>query len=358
MVLEEQAATTSTLAEELPQTTPAVDAAVASDAPIDPSLTDSISDALLSSTSNIAPALQYGDLAAMGLASWSPAGIIRWSLEVINVTFSMPWLPTIIVGSLFWKLVCVPFAVKGLQSAARLQPYQAELQAMQAHMNVIRASGNTMEIQKAALRMRDFYKEKNISPMGGLVALAQMPIQLGMFFALQTLCKHPLPQLQANVGVPEFLGQWGQTVLGDLTTGDPTYVLPAIMVALINVQIMINVKDMNTVERPGMAHVMNFIRIVSFGAVPWFFSSFPTGLTVSLLTTSAASIVQAAVMRIPAVRTKLGIPIVPKEAQGVLPSIRETIMYPFRQNLSAKEEVVAARKRAALEQLRNKQRGL
>ncbi|PPQ74653.1 hypothetical protein CVT24_003838 [Panaeolus cyanescens] len=352
----EQASAASTPASFPTETTSStlpIDQATPAEIPVETSLLDSASDALSNAAGNVIPALQYGDLAAMGLASWSPAGLVRWSMELIHVTFSMPWLPTIVVASVFWKLVCIPFAIKGLQSAAKLQPHQAELQAMQKHMSVIKASGNTMEIQKAALRMRDFYKAHDINPLGGLVSLIQMPIQLGVFFGIKTLASET-ELLKSNVGVPDFMGEWGHKIMGDLTAADPTYILPALMVAFINLQIKLNIKDMNTIERPGMAHMMNAIRVGSIVLVPIFFSKLSSALAVSLLVNSVLSIVQSAVLRIHAVRHALRIPVVPKEAQGVLPSIMDTLKYPFREQTSLQAQVQSARKLAAMEQLRNK----
>jgi len=177
---------------------------------------------------NTPAALQYGDLAAMGLAGWSPAGIIRWSFELINVTSGLPWFWTIVAGSVFWRAVCVPFAIKGLQASARLQPHQAQMKALQTVVQDAQATKNPIEMQKAALAMREFYAKNNINPLAAMIPLIQMPITIGLFFAAKKMCE--LEQLKIS----------GFSLLPDLTVADPTYILPVVMLGAIHTQIFVS----------------------------------------------------------------------------------------------------------------------
>jgi len=177
---------------------------------------------------NTPAALQYGDLAAMGLAGWSPAGIVRWSFELINVASGLPWFWTIVAGSVFWRAVSIPFAIKGLQATSRLQPHQAQLKALQTVIQDAQATKNRMEMQKATLAMRAFYAKNNINPLSAMIPLVQMPITLGLFFGVKKLCD--LEQLQIS----------GVSFVPDLTIADPTYILPAVMLAAIHTQIHVS----------------------------------------------------------------------------------------------------------------------
>ncbi|KAL1738727.1 hypothetical protein HDZ31DRAFT_69687, partial [Schizophyllum fasciatum] len=72
-------------------------------APFDPS---SVSDASASaasqaldvaSTASALSPLKWGDLTAMGLTAWyTPAGLVRWTLQVFNVGIGLPWFWTIV----------------------------------------------------------------------------------------------------------------------------------------------------------------------------------------------------------------------------------------------------------------------
>ncbi|KAJ3501289.1 hypothetical protein NLJ89_g9404 [Agrocybe chaxingu] len=274
------------------------------------SVSSTITDTLIQ---NAPAALQYGDFAAMGLAGWSPAGFVRWSFEIINVTTGLPWFWTIVAGSAFWRLACVPFALKGLQASARMQPLQPQI--MQLQQNVKRASDSRdrLALQKASLAMSAFYKDNGINPFAGFISLIQMPITLGIFFGVQKMCKLPVEQLT----------QSGFALFPDLTVVDPTLVLPIALCAAVNMQISLGARDVNTIERPGMGHFMNAMRILTIPGI-WFMSSFPVGLLVSLLTTASLTIAQTLALRSPAIRRALDIPIPPPETRGKLPSMSST----------------------------------
>jgi YidC/Oxa1 family membrane protein insertase len=235
--------------------------------------------------SNVPAALQYGDMAALGLASWYPAGIIRWSMELINVSTGMPWFWTIIAGTALWKFFCVPFAIKGLQESARMVPLQPQIKKFQASITRCRASQNPLELQRVTQEMRQFYEFHNIHPLLGAVAgLIQIPVVFGMFFGVQKMCSLPLEQLTYS----------GLSYIPDLTVADPTMCLPLAMFVLVNVQIkvglpdydffllilhmfllQISVRDMNTTEQPFMGHIMNIFRVLTIPGI-YFMANFPS----------------------------------------------------------------------------------
>ena len=225
---------------EVADTSTALDATSAFDTPadIDPStVVEAIpSDLTETLISNVPAALQYGDMAALGLAGWSPAGLVRWSMELINVSTGMPWFWTIIVGSALWRLVCVPWAIRGFQISARLLPLQPQILELQKAIAKSRQSQNPLELQKAAQAMSRFYKTHNISPFAGLVSLVQLPITFGLFFGVQKMCNFPVEQLRDS----------GFALLPDLTLTDPTMVLPLVMFALVNTQIKVGLPDLKS----------------------------------------------------------------------------------------------------------------
>ena len=183
--------------------------------------------------SNVPAALQYGDMAALGLASWTPAGIIRWSMELLNVSTGMPWFWTIVVGSALWRLACVPWALKGLQVSARLAPLQPQIMELQKSITKSKVSQNPLELQKATQAISRFYKAHDINPLAGLVSMIQLPITFGLFFGIQKMCSLPLEQLKIS----------GLSFIPDLTVTDPTMILPIAMCVIINIQIKAGLPD-------------------------------------------------------------------------------------------------------------------
>ncbi|KAF8229432.1 hypothetical protein L208DRAFT_1402199 [Tricholoma matsutake] len=266
---------------------------------------------------NLPPALQYGDLAALGLAGWTPAGFVRWSLEVINVATGLPWFWTLVVGGIFWRAVLLPMSIQGLKNSARILPLQPQIIASQEELKRIRISGDKLALQRHALRMRKMYKDAGVS-MGltALVPFIQLPVTLGLFFGVKKMCDLPVVQLAHS----------GLEILPDLTVPDPYMILPILVCAAVNMQIQVGAAEINLKERPEMGHIMNGLRMLSLVGV-WVMSSFPSGLLVSLLTTSLATTVQSYTLQQPSVRKALDIPIVPEQYRGKLPSPMSTLRY-------------------------------
>jgi YidC/Oxa1 family membrane protein insertase len=174
--------------------------------------------------------IQFGDFAALGLTSWTPAGLIRWSFEIINVVTSMPWFWTIVVGSAFWRFLCVPLTLKAARTAAIMQPHQKELAALQQKVKEVAASRNPLALAKAQREMKALYDRLGISPLGGLVGFLQIPITLGLFFAVKKMCDLPVEQLKDS----------GLAMFPDLTAVDPTMILPIAMTVAVNVQLLVS----------------------------------------------------------------------------------------------------------------------
>ena len=107
---------------------------------------------------------------------------------------------------------------------------------------------------------------------------------------------------------------------------DPTYILPVVFTALINLQISVGGRDADTSGNPASGHILNLFRAFSIlgGFV---MSSFPAGLLVGLVTTSGLTITQSFLLRNAAIRRSLGMPIIPKNEQGKLPSFMDSVRY-------------------------------
>ncbi|KAG6820262.1 hypothetical protein H0H93_003270 [Arthromyces matolae] len=294
-------------------------AAAAAGMPPEPVLTNPTSDLLPNLTDTVAThlpaALQFGDLAALGLISWTPAGVVRWTFEAINVATGMPWFWTIVAGSLFWRAVLFPISVKSLQNSARLLPIQSKIKKLQDEMGVVRQSGDKIALQRVALKIRKTYSDANVSiGATALVPFIQIPVTLGMFFGVKKMCELPVEQLAHS----------GFSLLPDLTVADPYLALPILLCAVVNAQIQIGAAEMDLVSRPEMGHIMNGLRLLSIFGV-YVMSSFPAGLMVSLITTSAATTLQSWALQQPKIRASLNIPQVPVSARGRLPSPKQTV---------------------------------
>ena len=174
--------------------------------------------------------LQYGDLAALGLAGWSPAGLCSWMLELVNVSTGLPWFYTIIAGTFLSRVILLPFSVKQLRNAAALAPHQPRLIELKEELEKAYKTGDKLGVQRIALKQRQVYAESGVSMLPMLLMpFVQLPVTLGMFFAVKRLCTLPLDQLHWS----------GVSFLPDLTIPDPYYVLPIASAVLMNLQLKV-----------------------------------------------------------------------------------------------------------------------
>ncbi|TFK36574.1 60Kd inner membrane protein-domain-containing protein, partial [Crucibulum laeve] len=252
--------------------------------------------------SAIAP-LQHGDMASLGLTGWTPAGIIRWSFELINVTTHLPWFHTIVLGCAFWKLVTLPLNVIGLRNSMRMLPIQAEVQKIQGVVAEARKTGDIALMQKQSAVMKELYAKAGVSGFGMMAPLLQLPVTLGLFFGVRKMCELPLAQLAWS----------GFEYLPNLT--EPSWAIAAIFTAAVNLQIHIGKYELNLRDRPSSGHLMNLIHAMS--TMGFFVAGFwPSGLVLALTTTSLFTSIQSLLLRVPAVRRLFAIPSLTKEERG------------------------------------------
>lgn len=283
--------------------------------------------------------LQYGDLTALGLAGWSPAGLSSWLLELVNVSSGLPWFHTIVAGTLLSRLLLLPFSIKQLRNSAALAPHQPRLLALKEELNKAYQTGDKLGVQRVALKQRRVYEESGVSMLPMLLMpFVQLPVTLGMFFGVKQLCALPLAQLHWS----------GVAFLPDLTVADPFYVLPIASAVLMNVQLAVGASDMAaTADRATAANMINAFRIVSVISIP-LMGQFPSGLNLYVMTGIVAMLMQTTILRQDAVRRMLRIPLLPKNADVKPVTFQESIDHLkkwFRdQNQIARERAEKGRK--------------
>ncbi|KAI0308351.1 hypothetical protein B0F90DRAFT_163704 [Multifurca ochricompacta] len=143
--------------------------------------------------------LQYGDLAALGLSGWSPAGLSSWMLELINVSTGLPWFHTIIAGTVLARLLLLPFSIKQLRNSAALAPHQPLLLELKEELNKAYKAGDKLGVQRVALKQRRVYEQSGVSMLPMLLMpFVQLPVTLGMFFGTKRICTLPVEQLHSS----------------------------------------------------------------------------------------------------------------------------------------------------------------
>ncbi|KAF7794878.1 hypothetical protein EIP86_006021 [Pleurotus ostreatoroseus] len=298
--------------------TPDVDPSAAASVSLDgtSAAAEAVTNAVATVTSAPPPPLTYGDFAALGLAGWSPIGLCQVGIETLQVFSGMPWFWTIVTASAVSRAILLPFVVMGLRNTAKMAPHQTEFQALRDETMAARANKDMLRMQRAALRQKLLYEKIGVSMWGMfLPPIVQLPVTLGMFFGVKRICDLPVEQLKYS----------GFDLIPDLTVVDPTWTLPLLATAAINVQLSLSMKDM-TSANPNAGHMINLFRGLSILGL-FFMAQFPSGVLVYLLTTSVFMSVQTLILRLPSVRKYLGIPSIPQHMHGKSYSMLESVKY-------------------------------
>ncbi|KAJ7153436.1 60Kd inner membrane protein-domain-containing protein [Mycena crocata] len=300
--------------------TPSLEPPLALESTLPDSLSDSMLDpGMITDTVAAIPPLQHGELHALGLCHWTPAGLVQYSFELTHVLTGLPWFYTFVGATLFWRVVIFPFAVIGMRNSARMRPYQEQMSASAKEMAAARAKGDTVGMQRASIEGAQIRSKAGASMWGLMAPMVQFPISIGMFLGIKKMCELPVLQLT----------QSGFAYLPDLTQPGPYFILPILVAASGNWMISLSSRDMDT-SNPIMGHIMNIFRVISVLAI-WWMNHLPSGLLVCLLVTSWSAVVQTLIFRAPALRAALKIPAwtPPPSGSAKLPTLRETFRHFF-----------------------------
>ncbi|AZY50733.1 membrane protein insertase YidC [Bordetella avium] len=173
------------------------------------------------------------------------------------------WGWTIVALTVIIKAVFYPLASASYRSMARMKQVAPRLQALKEKYGDDR--------QKLNQAMMEMYRTEKINPLGGcLPMVVQIPVFIALYWVL-------LASVEMR-GAPWIL--W----IHDLSVRDPYFILPAVMMATMFLQIKLN----PTPPDPVQAKVMMVMPLV-FGGMMFFF---PAGLVLYWCVNNTLSILQ------------------------------------------------------------------
>ncbi len=177
------------------------------------------------------------------------------------------WGWTIVALTLLIKLVFYPLSAASYRSMAKMKLVTPRMQALREKFGDDKAKLNAA--------MMEMYRTEKINPLGGcLPMVVQIPVFIALYWVL-------LASVEMR-GAPWIL--W----IHDLSVRDPWFILPAIMMATMFLQIKLN----PTPPDPTQAKIMMIMPLV-FGGMMFFF---PAGLVLYWCVNNAVSIVQQRVI--------------------------------------------------------------
>ncbi|XP_019351045.1 mitochondrial inner membrane protein OXA1L isoform X1 [Alligator mississippiensis] len=245
--------------------------------------------------SGLGPELELS-LSELGLASYTPVGLIQTMLESLHVHLGLPWWGAIVAGTVMFRCLAFPLIMKGQREVVKINNHMPQITRLTNIMNDARCSGNQFEFSKAYMDLITYRKVNKVNPMYGfLPALVQAPVFISFFIALRKMTDLPVPSMQSG----------GLAWFPDLTVADPFYILPLVATGSAMAVMQLGTEgDMNNPNVKMMTRV--------FWAVPLIILPFTFKLSTAVftywLTSNTLSLVQVGLLRLPAVRAWFRIP--------------------------------------------------
>ncbi len=184
------------------------------------------------------------------LMTWLHSILLNWGWTIVALTFLI-------------KLAFYPLSAASYRSMARMKHVAPRLQALREKYGDDR--------QKLNVAMMEMYRTEKINPLGGcLPVVVQIPVFISLYWVLLA---------SVEMRNAPWIG-W----IHDLATPDPFFILPAIMMATMFLQMKLN----PTPPDPIQAKVMMVMPLV-FGGMMFFF---PSGLVLYWVVNNILSIAQ------------------------------------------------------------------
>ncbi len=179
------------------------------------------------------------------------------------------WGLAIILLTVMVKLLLLPLTHKAMVSAESMKKLQPKMEEIRKKFPEDR--------EKQNLEMMKLYQEGKVNPLGGcLPLLLQLPIWAALFTTLRTSYE--------LYGEP-FYGVWS-----NLTSKDPTYILPAFL----GITMIVTQRLQPQMMDKQQAFLMTWVMPVFFTAI---MMNYPAGLALYIFTNNLLSIVQQFALR-------------------------------------------------------------
>jgi YidC/Oxa1 family membrane protein insertase len=140
--------------------------------------------------------------------------VARHVLNWLHFSIGLPWAWSIVALTVIVRMLLVPLTVKQIHSMQNLQRYAPQMKEIQKKYK--------QDKQKQNEELMKFYRENQINPAAScLPMLVQLPVFLGLYYALRHFSKEPAALHPGNLSFLHFIpsiadpttSHWGGYVL-------------------------------------------------------------------------------------------------------------------------------------------------
>lgn len=253
------------------------------DAPAIPSLPDIVD---TFSASGIEPSFQSLDLGCW----WTPVGIVQNCMEYLHVTCNLPWWTAIAIGTVVVRSLVFPVFIIAQRNAAKMNNCLPQMQIIQLKITEARQTGNNLEVARLSQELMAFMNSKGINPFKNMIVpMSQAPLFVSFFMGLRDMANVPVESLKSG----------GLFWFTDLTVPDQYYLLPIFTSMSLWITIEIGAEGAKLNQT---SHVMKYVlRGLPLIILP-FTVNFPGAILCYWATSNVITLLQVALIRVPAVR--------------------------------------------------------
>ncbi|KIY63882.1 hypothetical protein CYLTODRAFT_446353 [Cylindrobasidium torrendii FP15055 ss-10] len=253
-------------------------------------------------------ALKTGGIFSMGLAGWGPVGLLRSGMLALHYSAGVDWFWVFVGGAAFSRIIVFPFMVLSQKTNGGLRTNQVAIKTAQEEVERAKRAKDPIRMQRAAVKMRDTMKGTGFT-MGSTLVGFGVPMIWSIFTVVAAyglLWHHPAA---AASGMWLFPNLHAPTSIG----------LAAAMGGLIFIQTRMSMAESYNPMMPDAIKMQSAMSIMAplMFVVMGPLSGVSTGMTLVAMSTSSSMILQSAILRLPAVRARLGLP--PLAAIPILP---------------------------------------
>lgn len=244
--------------------------------------------------SSQAPAVS--EVAVAAADSWLPVAALQYAIDGIHNFTGLNWWASIAITTLLIRILSVPIMINQLKATTKLTILRPQLEEIKQEMQDKGMSPSA--VAEGQDKMKRVFKHHGVStftPLKGL--FIQGPVFVSFFLAIQNMVEK-VPSFKTG-GVSWFL---------DLTAADPFYLLPCLTAFSFWITVEFNMQE-GLEGNPAAGTMKNVSRAFAALTVP-LTASFPQALFCYWITSNLFSLVYGLVIKRPAVKQLLNIPII------------------------------------------------
>eukprot|EP00978_Attheya_sp_CCMP212_P038162 scaffold186429_cov41-Attheya_sp.AAC.1 len=216
---------------------------------------------------------------------------------------------SIVLGTFVVRVGLFPLFVMSQRNTSRMAHMRPEMEVLKNKIDRMGQKADQETQMKMAIQMKALFAKYECNPMKGLLLpFIQAPIFMSMFFGLKKMPDY----------FPDDLSTGGVLWFPDLSIPDATLALPILSALTFLGMIEIGKKEMMATNPAQGQLFVNGMRGLS-AAMVVFTYSFPASVFCYWMCNNTVSLVQAALFKVPFIRSSLGIWEPPKPVPGAPP---------------------------------------